>query len=60
MVRMVFAEMQSFKGVKNYFIDSLLYKENGKMAEKPLLNDIDSGNKADLKLGDDIEVFFNE
>jgi len=30
MVRMVFAEMQLFKGVENYFTDSLLYQESNK------------------------------
>ena len=34
MVRTVFAKMQLFKGVENYFIDSLLYKEKGKVVEK--------------------------
>ena len=45
MVRMVFVEIQPFEGVGNYFTDSLLYKENGKMAEKSLPGDIDSGNE---------------
>jgi len=28
--------MQSFKGAENYFTDSLLYKENGKVVKKLL------------------------
>jgi len=47
MIRTVFAEMQPFKGVNNYFIDSLLYRENGKVVEKSLLEDIDSGDELD-------------
>jgi len=46
-VRTVFAEMQLFKGVEIYFIDSLLYKEYDKVVKKSLPNDIDSSNKAD-------------
>ena len=34
MVRTVFVEMQPFKGVENYFTDSLLYKENSKVVKK--------------------------
>ena len=46
MVRTVFAEMQSFKGVENYFTDSLLYRDIGKVVEKLLTDDIDRGNEA--------------
>jgi len=57
---MVFAEMQPLKGVKNYFTDSLLYKENGKVMKKLLPDNIDSGNKANLELGDNPSVSFDE
>ena len=60
MVRTVFANMQPFKGVKNYFTDSLLYKENGKVVKKLLPDDIDSGNEADLESEDDPIVSFDE
>ena len=59
-VRTVFAEMQPFKAVENYFIDSLLYGENSKVVEKLLPNDIDSGNEADSESGEDLEVSFDE
>ena len=39
-VRTVFAKMQPFKGVKNYFTDSLLYKESCKVIKKSLPDDI--------------------
>ena len=48
-VRTVFAEMQPFKGVENYFTDSLLYKENSKVIKKSFPDDIYSGNQADLE-----------
>ena len=60
MVKTIFTEMQLFKGVQNYFTDSLLYKENGKVVEKPLPNGIDSCNEADSESGDDSEVSFKE
>ena len=50
MVRTVFAEMQPFKRVKNYFTDSLLFRENGKVVKEPLPDDIDRGYKADSEL----------
>ena len=60
MIRTVFAEMQLFKGVENYFTDSLLYKENGKVIKKSLPDDIDSGNEVDSELGEDPTVSFDE
>ena len=59
-VRMVYAAMQPFKGVENYFTNSLRYREIGKVIEKSLPDDIDSGNKADSKLGEDSEVSFDK
>jgi len=46
--------------MENYFTDSLLYKENDKVVEKSLSDDIDSGNEADSESRDDLEVFFDE
>ena len=43
----MFAEKQPFKGVKNYFIDALLYQEASKTSKESLLDDDDSGNEAD-------------
>ena len=60
MVRTVFTKIQSFKGVKNYFTDSLLYRENGKEVKKSLLNDIDSDNDMDSESGEDPEASFDE
>ena len=52
---MVFAEKQRFKGVYNYFTDSLLYKE---AADVPLPDEPDSGNEADSELENDTPVTF--
>jgi len=60
MVRTMFTKIQLFKRVENYFTDSLLYRENGKVVEKSLPNDINSGNEADSELGEDLEVSFDE
>ena len=37
-VRMMFAEKQPFKGVKNYFTDALLYQEIDKVSKELLPN----------------------
>jgi len=60
MVRTVFAETQPFKGVENYFTDSLLYKESGKTVKKLLPSDIDSGNEAKSESGDNPTISFDE
>jgi len=60
MVRMVFIETQTFKGVENYFTDSLFYKENGKVVKKSLPDDIDSGNEENSESGDDPAISFDE
>jgi len=52
--------MQPFKWVENYFTNSRLYNENGKVVEKLLSDDIDSGNEADSESGEDPEVSFDE
>ena len=59
MVRTVFAEMQPFNGVENYFIDSLLYKENGKVIRKSLPDNIYSGNEEDSESREDPTVSFD-
>jgi len=46
--------------VENYFTDSLLYKENGKVIKRSLLDNIDNGNEANLESGEDPTVSFNE
>ena len=48
MVRMVFTEMQPFKGVENYFTNFLLSQETSKVLKEPLLDDIDSSNEVDF------------
>ena len=60
MVRTVFAKTQPFLGVENYFTNSLLYKENGKVMKKLLPNDIDRGNEADSESGADPVVSFDK
>ena len=52
----VFAEMQPFKRVKNYFTDSLLYQESNKLVNKPL--PIDNGNDADSESKEDALTTF--
>jgi len=46
-VRTIFVETQLFKEVENYITDSLLYKENSKVAKEPFPDDIDSSNEVD-------------
>ena len=46
--------------MEKYFTDSLLYKENDKVVEKLLPDDIDSSNKADSESGEDPTVSFDE
>ena len=58
MVKIVFAKMHPFKRVENNYTNSLLYEENNKVAEKSLPDDIDSGNKADLKIKRRFKGFF--
>jgi len=51
--------MQPFKGVKNYFIDSLLYHENNEPVKEPLPDDINSGNEADSESEEDAPATFS-
>ena len=55
---MVFTKMQLFKGVENYFIDSLLYQENNEPVKQSLPDDVDSGNKADSE-SEEASIFFS-
>ena len=47
-VRTLIAKRHSFKGVENYFTDSLLYQSLG-TNENPQLEESDSGNEADTE-----------
>ena len=47
MVKMVFAEIQPFKGMENYFTNSLLYQESHEVVKKLMSIAYDSGNEAD-------------
>jgi len=46
---MLIAERHLFKGVENYFTDSLLYQDSLKMNENPQLEEPDSDNEADIE-----------
>jgi len=46
---MLIAEKHPFKGVENYFIDSLLYQDSLKTTENTSSEDPDSGSKADAE-----------
>jgi len=44
------AKKHPFKGVENYFTDSLLYQDPLKPAEDKTLEDYDYGNESDIEL----------
>ena len=46
---MLIAERHLFKGVENYFIDSLLYQDSLKIDENPQPEERDSSNKDDVE-----------
>jgi len=48
-VRTLIAEKHPFKGVENYFTDSLLYEDFLETVEDPSLEDPDSSNEADTE-----------
>jgi len=56
---MVFTEILPFKGVENYFTDSLLYQENNKPVKQSFPDDVDSGNEPDLESGEDALTIFS-
>ena len=43
------AERYTFKGLENYFTDSLLYQDSLDTDENPQQEELDSGNEADVK-----------
>jgi len=49
-VRMLIAKRHLFKGVENYFTDSLFYQDSLETDENPHPEEHDSGNKADTEL----------
>ena len=58
MVQTVFAKMQLFKRVENYFTDSLLYQEDIKPLKQSLPDDND-GNEADSESEEDTQTTFS-
>ena len=48
-VRTLIAERQLFKGVENYFTDSLIYQDSLEINENPHPEEPDSGNEADTE-----------
>ena len=48
-VRTLIAEEHPFKGIENYFTDSLLYQDPLETAKDPSPENPDSGNEADTK-----------
>jgi len=42
-------ERHLFKGVENYFTDSLLYKDSLETDKNPQQKELDSGNEADVE-----------
>jgi len=51
--------MQLFKGVENYFTNSLLYQENNELLKQSLPDDFNSGNEADSESGEDVSAIFS-
>ena len=48
-VRTLIAERHPFKGVENYFTDSLLYQDSLETNENPQPEELDSGNETDVE-----------
>jgi len=48
-VQTLIAERHPFKGVENYFTDSLLFQDSREMNENPQPEEPDSGNEADIE-----------
>ena len=57
-VRMLIAERHLFKGVENYFTDSLLYQDSLKTYESPQPEELDSDNEADVEPEAEEECFW--
>jgi len=51
------AERHPFKGVENYFTNSLLYQDSLGMNENPQPEEPDSGNETDIELETKKNVF---
>ena len=58
-IKTVVAEKQPFKGVENYFTDSLLYQDDDS-EEEPPVEESDSGNEADTELEFKEGLIFND
>ena len=56
-VRPLIAERHPFKGVENYFTDSLLFQDSREMNENPQPEEPDSGNEADIEPKAEEEYF---
>ena len=52
-VRTLIVERHPFKGVENYFTDSLLYQDPLEADENPHPEELDSGNEADTEPKED-------
>jgi len=48
-VRTLIVERHPFKGVENYFTDSLLYQDSLEIDENPQSEELDSDNEADTE-----------
>ena len=48
-VRTVFAETHPFKGVENYFTDSLFYQDSNEAVKDTSPKDLDSGKEMDVE-----------
>jgi len=48
-VQTLIAERHPFKGVENYFTDSLLYQDSLEKNENPQPEEPDSGNETDIE-----------
>jgi len=52
-VRTLIAERHPFKGVKNYFTDSLLYQDSLEADENPHPEELNSSNEEDMEIEED-------
>ena len=50
----MFAKIQPFKRVENYFTDSILYKESNKGVKESLPYNVNSANEADSESKEDV------
>lgn len=48
-VRMLIAEKQHFKGMENYFIDTILYEDILETSREPTRKSYDSDNEIDFE-----------